>query len=285
MTSLLLVLLLAQTPAEQSRVAQLESFVRDGAMPSIDAVVARIKGGIADPSPQVRQAALAVLQYRSLQSLWAGTRGPESGPRPPGMPPPPARPMIPLEWRGDRARLRSEFFGVCVALLRSDPSDDVRHSALLAAANLDVDAPRARRISVDFQEILLSVILSDRSPQVRQEATKTIRLAGLETPQSVQALAQVLVDPVDWVRHDARLAIYTSTAGPVVKVRFADARAVLVAALSNANPGIRTGALEAFGDFQKDSMPEITAIEKVASTDPNPEVRALAGRVAASIRK
>ena len=284
-----LLLALALTSVPQDRV---EAIYRNGkpeAAVQIDAAVTAIRIALADQSPAIREAAWATINFRALMSMWAGTRGPGVGPSPTGAPQSPPQPMIPLEWRSDRDRLRQEFFETALAVARTDPSVEVRHAAVHAAFGFEVgpsgDRDHPLRMSPRIQDFALLVLREEPSAGIRESVVQNIRIAGIVTRDAVQALAKALVDPDKSVQWNARMALSNSTALPAVGVTFSDARGILAAALSDSNRDIRMGALEAFSQLQKDAAPELSAIDKLANTDPDPDIRQFAARVATAIRK
>jgi hypothetical protein len=246
-------------------------------------VIALVRAGTRDGSADVRRAALAAVTGRSMAAWWAGTRGPEVGPAPAGAPPPPPRAIIPSEWRDDQRTLRDALYDDCVVLLRTDAA--VRHDALLAVGNLERPVRPDDPMSDRFVQLLLDLYRNDRDARIRAEVVKTFGMIANNSEAIRAVLKDALVDPTEAIRREGLNAITPQAVGGTPKLSFEDARPTLLAALRDADAGVRLGAVRALNVFGAPARGDIPLLERIRDTDPDAQVRASARLAIEAIRR
>jgi hypothetical protein len=184
--------------------------------------------------------------------------------------------MIPTEWKGDQQALRDALEDDCLALLKSDPDDRVRHQALLAVVNLERTTRPDGPLTERFAGLLVDLYRRDPSSRVRAEVVKTFRLVPNDTPEMRAVLRDALVDPDASIRHEGLTGITPQATAESRRLTFDEARDAIVAALKHADPGVRLGAVQALNVFGTPAAPYIQTLAHLSETDPDAGVRASA---------
>jgi HEAT repeat protein len=203
---------------------------------------------------------------RAIAARWAGTSGPGVGPSPLPRPEPP---IIPAEWKGDQQTLRDALENDCLALLKSDPDDEVRYQALLAVVNLELLAQRDA-LTARIVGLFVDLYRHDPSAQIRAEVVKTFRLMPNSTPEMRAVLRDAVVDANASVRYEGLTGIASR------RLSFDEARDTIVTALKHADPRIRLAAVQALNEFGASAASYIETLERLSGNDPDAQVRASA---------
>ncbi len=249
---------------------------------AIGQVIVLVRAGLRDSSAEVRIAALGAVMGRAMAAHWAGISGPGVGP---STPPRPAPPSIPAEWQGDQRALFEALEDDCLALLKGDPDDRVRHQALLAIGNLEPRTQADGPLSVRLVGLFVDLYRHDPAPRVRAEVVKTFRLVPNNTPEMRAVLRDALVDAHASIRHEGLTGITPQATAAPRRLSFDEARDTIVAALKHGDPGIRLGAVQALNVFGAPAAPYIQTLERLSDIDPDAQVRASARLAIESIQR
>lgn len=250
----------------------------------IGTVVGLVRMGVKHEAPEVRVASMTAVAGRALAARWAGTTGPGVGPSSPHMPRSTPK-LIPAEWRTDRETLRRGLFDACLALLRYDTDERVRHSALLAIGNLEVPADVEQPIGEEFVSLLIDVYGRDPSGGIRAEVVKTFRLASNNSDRIRIVLRDALIDRASSVRHEALTALESAAVGGVPKLAFADARSTILAGIKDGDPAVRLSAVQALNLFGASARDQLPLLEQLSGSDPDLRVRNSARLAIEAIRR
>jgi HEAT repeat protein len=248
----------------------------------VSQVIPLLRVALRDSSVRVRQAALGVVAARAAYAHVAGLTEiagrPVVGMR--GFTP------IPAEWKGDREALGLALEDDCLALVKSDPDDRVRHDALLAVGNLWIGgAQMYAALPPRMVALLLDLYRQDASPGMRAEVVKTFRLFANDAPEMRAVLRDALVDPQQSVRHEAQSGIRSQSTSPARSLSFDEAREVLVAALAHQDPQVRLGAVQALNIFGRPAASYIPTLERMGRLDADAQVRTSAGLAIEAIQR
>jgi HEAT repeat protein len=248
----------------------------------VEDAIRLIKLGAEDPSPAVREAAMAAVMGRAMISGWAGTRGPQVGPMPNAGGPRPEQPIIPAEWRTDRRTLREALYDVCVLLLRTDPVVRVRREALRAGANLQQPERQADLYDEGFVELLVERYRTDGDARIRQVVVEGLTYIANNTEAIRAVLRDALADPEERVRQMALRGLEPQRRP---KLSFNDARDLIAHSLQSPDGGIRWGAVRALNLFGASAREYLPLLEKLRSSDPDLRVRESAGLAIEAIKR
>jgi hypothetical protein len=244
---------------------------------SIAEVIVLVRTALQDPLADVRMNALGAVMGRAMAARWAGTSGPGMGPRP--------VPIIPAEWTGDQRTLRDALENDCLALVKSDPDDQVRYQALLTVVNLELPAQLYEPLTARIVGLLVDLYRHDPSARIRAEVVKTFRLMPNNTPEMRAVLRDALVDANASIRYEGLTGITPEATAASRRLSFDEARDTIVTALKNADPSIRLAAVQALNVFGASAAPYIETLERLSGNDQDAHVRASARLAIEAIRR
>ena len=236
----------------------------------IEDAIRLIRLGATDPFPAVREVAMAAISGRAMISRWAGTRGPQVGPRPNGGPIGPERPIIPLAWSDDQRALREALHDVCVSLMQTDPAVRVRREALRAIGNLHLPAGAADLADERFVALLVERYRTDADARIRHDVVEGLALIANNNEPIRSVLRDALVDSEEMVRQAALRALEPQRRP---KIAFADARDLIDRSLKSSDGGIRWGAVRALNLFGAAAREYLPVLKGLRSSDPDLRVR------------
>ena len=248
----------------------------------IEDAIRLIRLGATDPIPTVREVAMAAISGRAMISRWAGTRGPQVGPRPNSGPSGPERPVIPLAWSDDQRALREALRDVCVSLLETDPVVRVRREALRAIGNLYLPAAAADLADERFVALLVERYRTDADARIRHDIVEGLAFLANNTEPIRSVLRDALVDSEEMVRQAALRALEPQRRP---KITFTDARDVIDRSLKSSEWGIRWGAVRALNLFGAPAREYLPLLEGMRSSDPDVRVRESAGLAIEAIQR
>jgi HEAT repeat protein len=248
----------------------------------VEDAIRMIRLGATDRFPLVREAAMTAVSGRAMISRWAGTRGPQVGPRPNGSPPPPERPIIPLTWSDDQRALREALHEVCVSLLQTDPAVRVRREALRAIGHLHLPTRETDLADERLVELLVERYRTDDDARIRHDAVEGLTVIANNTEAIRAVLRDALVDSEEMVREAGLRALEPQRQQ---KLSFADARDVIVTSLKHSDAGIRWGAVRALNLFGAPAREYLPLLEGMRSNDPDLRVRESAGLAIEAIER
>jgi hypothetical protein len=299
-TSLAVVLavgLTAQAPAQQisipgfiaadtaGRLAILRQLGTSRSRVPIETLLELVRIGSADNAPDVRTAAMVAVSVRAIASRWAGTTGPGMGPPPRGTPPPEPPPLIPAEWRTDQATLRTHVRDTCVAMVRGDTHEEVRHTALLAAYAMYLPTdPLAEAFPDEFVSLVIDVYRRDASDRLRSEAVKALRGMTNNSEPIRNVLSDAIVDKARSVRFQGLTSLTPETVGGPTKLIFAEAYGTIRRGTKDNDRAVRLNAVHALRLFGAAATEAVPLLDTVSTADPDPDVRAAARLAADAIR-
>jgi HEAT repeat protein len=153
-------------------------------------------------------------------------------------------------------------------VMTSDPEPKVRHSAILALANLHLrvdDASGVIHIPAEFADVLAGAYGTETADGIRAEIVKTLALSVTDSPRRQEILERALTDSSPGV-----LQFAVTGAG---RMKLARALPRLVELLTHPDRGIRIAAPQALANYGRDAAAYLPQLQVALASEKDDLVR------------